>query len=230
MSERPNYADAYRGIRERVTALVQDRSDEDLDQRAPATPEWRVRDVLAHYAGVCDDIANGRLEGVGTDDWTDVQVQMRREWPVAKVLADWQEHAEAIAPQMQAFPEIAVGQMLFDAWTHEHDIRGALGEPGSRDSDATDVSFNWITDRLSERISADGKGTVVLETEAGEKQIGAGEPTTRLRADRFEVLRAATGRRSVAQLRAMDWDGPFEPEQLVVSTAIFTPPANDLLE
>ena len=29
-----------------------------LDVPAPATPEWRVRDVLAHMVGVADDIVN----------------------------------------------------------------------------------------------------------------------------------------------------------------------------
>jgi uncharacterized protein (TIGR03083 family) len=230
VSDRPDYAAAYRELRKRVTLLVQDRSDRELDQPAPATPEWRVRDVVAHFAGVCDDIAHGRLDGVGTDPWTQAQVDKRTDWPIAKVLDDWREHAELIAPQMSAFPEIAVGQMLADACAHEQDLRGALGEPGGRDSDALDLAFEWSTDRLHDRLVAQGRGTLVLETEVGTKSVGEGDPTSRLRADRFEVLRAASGRRSRAQLAAMDWDGPFAPEELLLSSTIFTPAANDLVE
>lgn len=230
MSDRPEYAEAYRGLRERVTELVQDRPAAELDRPAPGTPDWRVRDVLAHLAGVCDDVAHGRLDGVATDDWTDAQVAMRRDWSVEQVLADWQEHAEAIAPQMATFPEVPVGQMLFDACMHEHDIRGALGAPGGRDSHALGIAYDWVTDRLGERLAAEGAGTLVVESEQGEKSLGTGEPSSRLRADRFEILRATTGRRSRAQLRAMSWDAPFEPEQLLISSANFTPAANDIVE
>jgi len=230
VSERPQFADIYRELRTRVAELVQGRSADELDQTTPATPAWRVRDVLAHFAGVCDDIAHGRLEGVGTDDWTDAQVMKRRDWPVEQVLADWQEHAEAIAPQMASFPEIAVGQMLFDAWTHEQDLRGALTAGGERESDALDIAYEWATDRLGERLAAEGVGTLVVESEAGEKPIGAGDPTSRLQTNRFDVLRAATGRRSRAQMQAMTWEGSFEPEQLLLNSAIFTPTAADLVD
>ena len=79
-----DYEAAYRELRERVTELLADRTDAELEQVAPATPAWRVRDVVAHMAGVCDDIMNGNMAGVATDAWTQAQVDKRAGWqPVA---------------------------------------------------------------------------------------------------------------------------------------------------
>ena len=65
-------ADAYRALRERVSELVRAADPTALDAVAPATPEWRVRDVFAHMVGVNSDIVSGTLAGVGTDPWTAV--------------------------------------------------------------------------------------------------------------------------------------------------------------
>jgi hypothetical protein len=119
--------------------------------------------------------------------------------------------------------------MLSDAATHEHDVRGALGRPGARDSDALAIAFDWGTTRLSERFARDGLGTLHLETGVESLDLGDGEPTTSLHATRFDVVRSMAGRRSRAQLRSLAWQGPLEPEQLLLAP-IFTPPAVDLVE
>jgi uncharacterized protein (TIGR03083 family) len=222
-------ATAYRELRQRVTGLVRARAD-DLDATAPATPRWRIRDIVAHLAGICDDVAHGRLEGVGTDEWTSAQVEPRRHWPIEQLLADWQHHANAIEPMLGNFPPIVVGQMIADAVTHEQDVRGALHAPGGRDSIALAIAYDWGSDRLGERLDAQRAGTLVLDTDDGSKTVGTGDPVTRVHADRFELVRAFTGRRSRAQLQAMDRDGPLDPEALLLSTTLFSPAATDLVE
>ncbi|MEX2267193.1 MAG: maleylpyruvate isomerase family mycothiol-dependent enzyme [Acidimicrobiia bacterium] len=224
-----DYASAYRELLERVTDLVRAHPDE-LDEVAPATPEWRVRDIVAHLAGICDDVAHARLDGVGSEEWTNAQVEPRRGWSTERLLDDWREHASAIEPQIGTFPPIVVGQMITDAYTHEQDIRGALRTRGGRDASALAIAFDWGTDRLGDRLDQEGHGSVVFETDTETKTVGPGEPVTRLRADRFDVVRGFTGRRSLAQLKAMDWDGPFEPEALLLSTTLFRPAATDLVE
>ncbi len=83
-------ADAYRALRERVSGLMRDADPAALDAIAPATPEWRVRDVLAHMVGVNTDIVTGTLDGVGTDPWTAVQVDTRRDVPIDEMLEEWE--------------------------------------------------------------------------------------------------------------------------------------------
>jgi hypothetical protein len=186
--------------------------------------------VIAHLAGVCDDIVTGNLHGVATDEWTAAQVAKRRDWPFEKVLTLWDEHASAIEPQMNDFPPAAIGQMLFDAVTHEHDVRGSFGTPGGRDAPAVEIAFEWGIESLSKRCMHLGTGTLRVTTEAGTQEIGEGEPLTALGVSRFELVRAITGRRSRAQVRAYSWDRDFDAEHLLLSTDIFTLPDSDIVE
>ncbi len=114
-----------------MIGLVRGASEAQLEAHAPATPEWRVRDVLAHVVGVTTDILNGAMDGVATDAWTDRQVQTRRA-PVRDLISEWEANGPAIDPLIPSFGG-AVGQFLTDAVTHEQDIRGALGQPGARE-------------------------------------------------------------------------------------------------
>ena len=220
-------ADAYRAIRVRVTELVLASDPDALDTLAPATPEWRVRDILAHVSGVNTDIVNGNLSGVASDAWTDAQVATRRDWPVEQILEEWETNGSAVEANA-AMLGSAAGQWVYDACTHEHDIRHALGAPGARDSDAVGIAFGWGTDMLGRRLDGQGMAGLVLETGDDAKAVGAGEPRATVRVDRFEVIRAMTGRRSVAQIEAYDWDGPPQAAHLVLG--MFTPRAADFVE
>ena len=72
-----DHAEVYRSVRLRVMDLVCDLPEETLDCVAPATPEWRVRDVVAHLAGGTADIVSGNLDDVASDEWTGAQVNAR---------------------------------------------------------------------------------------------------------------------------------------------------------
>ncbi|HEX6311894.1 MAG TPA: maleylpyruvate isomerase family mycothiol-dependent enzyme [Acidimicrobiia bacterium] len=218
----PDHAASYREFRHRVRGLVAGLDDDQLEMIAPATPEWRVRDVVAHLAGVPADILAGNLDGVTTDAWTARQVDDRRDWPFEEVLRQWEESGAAVEPLVPAFPEAAARQMLADAATHEQDIRGALGTPGARDADALEVGFVFMTGGVSAPLR--------FETDAGTFPAGPkGEPVATVRADRFELFRAMSGRRSHDQIRAFDWDGEPQPEAVVVRP-VFTARADALVE
>ena len=73
-------------------------------------------------------------------------------------------------------------------------------------------------------------GTLHVNTEAGPKELGEGAPVASVRASRFELVRAMTGRRSRAQLHGLDWGGNLDPAELLLSTEIFTLPEGDVRE
>jgi len=221
-----DYAAAYHGVRERVTDLIGSHGS-DVDTIAPATPQWRVRDVVSHLAGICDDILNGNLDGVGTDRWTAAQVDKRRDWTVDRILTEWDEQGSTVEQMMSSFPGVTVGQMVYDAATHEHDIRSALDEAGARDSEAVAIGYDWGTDRFGEAVG--DMTTFTFVTELGAKTVGSGEPASTLHASRFEVIRAFTGRRSMAQMRSYRWEGTPQAERLVLAD-LFHPPGEDLIE
>jgi uncharacterized protein (TIGR03083 family) len=229
MTDSPDYASAYRELRTRVSDLVRSADPAALDATAPATPAWRVRDVVAHMAGVCDDVAHGNMEGVASDAWTDAQVAKRADWSMEQVLDDWAEHSAQVEAVMNDLGP-AIGQMLADAATHEQDIRGALGVVGERESPAGAIGIDWALPIIGMRLQSEGLGTLRIEHEDGTEVLGEGEPVTTLRTTRFELSRAMTGRRSEAQMRNMDWDGPLDRNVLNLNTTLFNPPTSDLIE
>ena len=90
-----------------------------------------VHDVLAHMVGVTDDVVNGRLDGIASDAWTQTQVDAaarRTDRPTARRVG---RHRPAVRGSCSpARRPRSPGQALFDAATHEHDLRHALGAPG----------------------------------------------------------------------------------------------------
>ena len=214
---------AYRGIRDRVTQLTAPLADEAADRLAPATPEWRIRDLLAHLTGVEIDVLAGNLEGAGTDPWTEAQVAPRRHRSVEEVLTEWHESAAAFDELIPAIPDSPRSQLIFDAMTHEFDIRGALDIPGARDEESTAIGFGWAADIVGMMRDGADAGALCLRTEFGDTVVGAGEVTATVAADRFELFRAMTGRRCPEQIAAFRWDGHVAVEHLAFLGGRTTP-------
>ncbi len=220
----PDLPDAYRELRGRVTVLVRAATPEQLERIAPATPEWRVHDVLAHLVGVPADILAGRLDGVASDEWTDAQVEPRRDLPTLALIEEWEQTSPQVEPLIPDFGPVA-GQMVADAVTHEHDIRDALDAPGARDSAAVHIGSHWMANHMGTFHRNAGHGTLRIETDLWSETFGDDPPSATLRTSAFEVLRAATGRRSAARIAAYEWDGPARPE--IVVMPIFVPRMDD---
>ena len=204
-------------LRVRVTDLVRQVDPAALDQPAAATPGWRVRDLLAHMVGVSDDVVNGRLDGIASDAWTGAQVERRRNVSIAELLGDWEHYGPEFETLLAGAPEEIAGQAVFDAATHEHDVRQAIARPGARDSDAMDLSWDWL---LHTRTSS-GAPAIRFVTERGEEVAGAGEPQVTVRAPRFELLRATTGRRTVEEIASYEWE-PAPDVTFLIAAPFFT--------
>jgi uncharacterized protein (TIGR03083 family) len=208
------HARAYTEVRTRVIAIVSAADAAVLDAPSPATPEWRSRDVLAHLVGVSDDVVKGRLDGLASDEWTAAQVDARRDTPVAELLVEWDKHYPQFEQMLAAAPAEITGQAVFDAFTHEQDLRHALGVPGARDCDAMLIGWEWITE-LRSRIDSPALRYI---TEAGEVVAGTSEPVATIEASRFELLRASTGRRSASEVAHYGWDRAPDAELLLVAS------------
>ena len=115
----------YHDVRERLIALVGTLDDAQLGAPVPACPQWHVRDVIAHLAGVCDDALTGHMEGAPGEAWTARQVEARRDASVADLLAAWARDAAPFERLPLPFQAVA------DVASHEQDIRGAVDRPGA---------------------------------------------------------------------------------------------------
>ena len=112
-----------------------------------ATPSrcdgWRVGDIAAHVAGQLTDVSNLRLEGLGTAEVTDRQVQERRGRGPDELADELMASTESASALAVAFDDDAwiapgppgtsgtLGQGLealwFDTFLHADDIRHAIG-------------------------------------------------------------------------------------------------------
>lgn len=212
---------AYEQVRARMTALLRPAGSDELAQQVPACPDWSVHDLLAHVVGLAVDVSQGRVDGAGSDPWTAAQVAARKDVSRDELLAEWA--AAPIGAALLATDPMQAAQVVFDLATHEHDLRGALELPGERDSAGVQIGWEWATTVLGQLRDGYGEGALVLTTEQGATTCGAAEPSSGVTADRFELWRAMTGRRSAEQVSAWAWTGEPAVERLCLLPARATP-------
>lgn len=206
----PDYTSAYRTSAERVAELIEQVPDEKLAVMVPACPEWSVKDLIAHFAGVAGDVATGNVTAVGSEEWTSAQIAARKETPVGEILEEFRTQAAQLAGAIEHLHPAIAGMMLGDLVTHEHDLRGAIGEHGERNSEGVAAATYTYVRRLGRRLRDAELPTVLVVGSSGRWPAGKGEPQATVTADDFELLRALTGRRTEDEIRALEWDG--DPE------------------
>jgi uncharacterized protein (TIGR03083 family) len=227
-------AAAYRTVQRRVDTLLRGRTDV-CEQTVPACPEWSIRQTVCHLAGTAQDIAAVNLDDAGSDEWTRAQLDRLSGHSLDEMLDLWTTATEAVADFLAGSPKLVGAQSVFDAITHEHDIRGALGEPGSRTADpAGEVAIGFLTTMIDRTIRRNAHPCLALTTPAtGTTQLGdpakaPGQIAVQL--SDFEALRVFGGRRSRRQLSQLPWEGDIEALMPIFHTAAVRPPAEDLRE
>ena len=205
--------------------LARTLGDDDWAVPVPCTPGWSVRDVLSHVSGVADDGLAGRTDGAATDPWTASQVERNAHHSVDELLERWSAQYELFASAIESIGE---PRPPIDCHAHEHDIRHALSRPGNRES--------TIIDEVATAMIADVDGLPValsVQFDDGRTVTGGDPdgPPVSLRATAFEVFRSKLGRRSRAQVRALDWDGAdADIDALVDAWFVFGPSPVDINE
>ncbi len=231
----PDLARLYRDTRERLTALIAALDEQSLATPVPACPGWQVQDVVAHLAAVVEDALAGRLTGPPSDAQTAVQVARYKGRPMTRTLAEW----TAGAPQFEEIiTALDVPPAVVNVASHEQDIRGALGLPGARDTEAIWQMGGWLLRGLRTpvpvrvtvedaefRVGPAGGGRAAAEPPPG---AGREEPVLGLRTTRYEAFRWRMGRRSRDQLVALDWSG--DPAPVLDHLVVFGPAPAEIIE
>lgn len=213
----PDLAGLYRDTRERLSDLIAGLDAAALGTMVPACPLWAVRDVLAHLTAITEDALAGRLSGPPDEEFTADQVARFAHVPVPEMLARWSASGPQFEHVVQA---LDVWPAVIDVASHEQDIRGALGLPGARNC----AAITQTTPVLAARLDV----PVRIVTERGEYGAGAAAPTLSVSTSEFEMFRWRMGRRSLAQLAAMDWSG--DPSALLGKLTVFGPSVSDIVE
>ena len=200
-------ATAYRQSRERLAKMVRAAGPAADGTKVPASPEWTPKDVVSHLAGVCADILAGRLDGVGTEPWTAVQVEERRSRTVDEVVGEWEDVGAQVEGLVPSFPEWAANQMVFDVLSHEHDVADALGLPPPDGQQAEGPALDFAVNAFVARAESLHAPALTVVS-GGRKWSAQGEgPEATLTAAPMDLMRSLTGRRTAEEIRALDWGG-----------------------
>jgi uncharacterized protein (TIGR03083 family) len=209
---RVEYLEAYEAVRARLADVI---GANDANVVVPACPSWRVRDVLAHLAGLCEDWVTHRLDGYATEAWTTSHVARNTSSTCAEILQRWAGTMETFVrlgddPIMGPPARWAFG----DAVIHEADIRGALSA-GRVPLDAVTLGLRGSVPRWRNEVLRNADvPTLHLRTPDGLYWwLGREDDpcTVDCETSVYEVFRALAGRRSAEQVRAWTWSSDPEP-------------------
>jgi uncharacterized protein (TIGR03083 family) len=227
----PDLAGLYRETRARVTGLLTELDAADpaaLDAAVPCCPGWSARDVLAHLTAVCEDALAGRLTGIPTEEQTADQVRRMAGCELAEVLNRW---AAAAPPFEAVVGSGGIWPAVIDVVSHEQDLRGAVGRPGARACAGITLGAGWLLAGLRPpaplRVVVEDREFRVGPASGSAADPAAG-PELTLVTTRYEAFRWRMGRRSRAQLAALDWSG--DPAPVLGHLAVFGPAARDIIE
>jgi hypothetical protein len=189
--------------RQRVAGLLAGRGPADMARPVPARPGQTVRDVLSGLVATAADALDGDIHA------TRVAPSDGGRAPVAELLSAWDAQAAGVAALVRDDPR--AGRLLIDLATHEHDLRGALDRPGARADDAVAIAVELLAGEFAARLNAVGVPALRLTCEQWGYETAPPPCQAILVADRFELFRGFTGRRSAAEVRRWMWSSDPAP-------------------
>jgi uncharacterized protein (TIGR03083 family) len=186
---------AYQQTTQAVVDLGRTCSDADFDLPT-ACPGWTVKDQISHVVGLESWLHTGVAPRVDVPDYDHVHheagkfversVELRRSMRGAKVVDELETVAAQRVEQLSA-PDLTLDSIvqgawgpapagenlrtrILDIWTHEQDIRQALGRPGNLDSGGASVFMDLLfaaLPRLVARNAGIEPGNVVIIDSTG---------------------------------------------------------------
>jgi uncharacterized protein (TIGR03083 family) len=211
----------YQRTRARVCTLLLDATPDALARTVPACPAWTVKDLAAHLAGVPATLAAGNFPSGDVDEWLQGIVDERREVEVEDLVAEWNALDAAIEPMLQG-----MGSLMFtDVAIHEHDLRGALGEP---DHDALEVAaaMACALSSFEQPLHDAGLGAIAVAHDGRTWRTHDTEAGWTLLVEPWEATRALGSRRTADELRALPSEGGGEAYIAVVAAHLPLPVAS----
>ena len=141
MVTKERIAEELKAEREALTTYLRELPEGAWDKQT-LCPDWTVKQLMAHVVGIASDVANRRLDGVGTDEANQRQVDERVDRSPTEILDEWEKEGTLLergilelddefwtAPYADNFNVgQALQRMVEDIWVHSQDIRIPLGE------------------------------------------------------------------------------------------------------
>ena len=174
----------------RIADLV---GDTDPTAIVAATPAWNVHDVIAHLSGLAEDAANDNMSGAPGEAWTAAQVERGRDRPIAQMLERWEGHATTLVAVLDSPEGVRSSATVVDVNAHEADLRHALGLPPEPDDEFVSWAAPMMRKFFARAVESAGLAPITVE------------------ASDWEVVRGRLGRRTAAEVTALDWSADPAP-------------------
>ncbi|MBV9293540.1 MAG: maleylpyruvate isomerase family mycothiol-dependent enzyme [Frankiales bacterium] len=188
--------------------LIAELSDEEWQQ--PSRCEgWRVADAAAHVVGQLTDVVNFRLEGLGSPEATQRQVDERRDRSRTEVHDELLASAKLGTDIVSSFDDEAwdapapagaagtlgfgIEALWFDTYLHADDMRAALGRESVLHTDGTRASVSHIAQVLTDQ----GAPATTLALD-GIEEFPVSGGGRRVTGDAFAFVLAGSGRGDLA--------------------------------
>jgi uncharacterized protein (TIGR03083 family) len=199
-------AAAMRDERQRLVSYLESLPDAAWDK--PSLCEgWRVRDVVSHLIGNAADIVAQNLEGAGSEEYNQRQIDERAGRSPAELLAEWAEQGPAFEAAIEALDDTfwntpylemgtvgeALQRLVEDIWVHAQDIRVALGEAPSA-GPGVDATLDVIARELPARCRRLAPGVASARIAGREVEIGGEGESLEVDGDPIALALAGTGR------------------------------------
>jgi uncharacterized protein (TIGR03083 family) len=221
---------AYQAVRDRCIAIGRELSEDQAATMSPCCPEWSVKDLFAHLVGVPVDVLEGNVEGAATPEWADAQVNRRADDSLSQILDEWEACADQIDGLLAAMATDIDPRFFLDCWTHEWDVRQALGLEAAPDLTIPDYVLPKMEASLNEREPGGGRLVLHVESSATTTDVivgdgdGVGEPIIEGTLSLFDFMRAVVGRRSAAQIAG------YAPGLTTDRFVVFTASPSDMVD
>lgn len=190
--------------RERIHALLQNRPEITATLAVDTVPGTTVGDVLAHLIGTATRATDDPAALCGVALTPPSAGTADAQSSVTDLLDTWEKAANAVRAQIAVDAELA-SVMITDAVMGEHDLRTAIGAPGARDDVAVKVALDELSGRFSDRVASAKLPPLRVTVEQWGTIAGDGRAISCVVADRFEFVRAMSGRRSAPEIRQWNW-------------------------
>lgn len=198
-------AEAYQRVYRRICTLLE---GQDENAEVPTCPGWTVKDVVAHLAGFFTTYRSGDPKEAFSPGWGDREVKERQDRSLQECITEWTKLLEDAGDLFESNLGVVA---VSDALAHEQDLRSALDLPGGKDDESIVPAVEMGLSFVDQKAQAAELPALKVVTDDVDRQVGKGDPAATLRTSTFELFRTLHGRRTVDQVRAMEWDGDPDP-------------------
>lgn len=186
---------------DRISTLVANLRDQDGDTPIPTVPGVTVRDALSHLVRITTSASDTPAAVRGATVELPVSGLAA---PLTDLAAAWSAAAAQVRDRLDSDTELA-SVLITAAVMIEQDLRTTLGQHGARDNIAIKVALDELSGRFSDRVEAGGLPPLRVTVEQWGTIAGDGRATSCVVADRFEFVRAMSGRRSAPEIAQWNW-------------------------